>query len=146
MDNAENNTTMMRSLEGLFRQREIDFDAKERQVFCFPHTTNVCTGHVVTSLSSSPIDVEPHDDHIVSGRPQTYEQALARDPIAMARAAIRAIRVSGARREAFAAVINDGNKDGRFKDPITGNVVQLKPLQLLRDVPTRWDSVYYMIN
>lgn len=147
MDNADNNTTMMRSLEGLLHKRDIDtFYAKERQVFCFPHTTNVCTRHVVSSLSSSPLDLEPRDGHIASGGTQTYEQALARDPIAMARAAICVIRVSGACREAFTAVIRDGNNDGRFNDPLTGNTIQLKPLQLLRDVPTRWDSVYYMIH
>jgi hypothetical protein len=145
MDNAENNTTMMKSLEELFHQRDLEFDAKERQVFCFPHTTNICTGHVLSSLTSFGIDSEPRDDHVVSGR-QTYAQAVARDPIAMARAAIRAIRVSSARRDAFLAVIKDGNKDGRFKDPNTKNTIQLKPLQLLRDIPTRWDSVYYMIN
>ena len=89
MDNAENNTTMMKSLEGLLHKCDLNtFDAKERQVFCFPHTTNICTGHVVSSLSSSPIDREPHENHIVPGE-QTYEEALAHDPIAMARAAIR---------------------------------------------------------
>ena len=70
------------------------FDAKEHQVFCFPHTMNICTGHIMSSLSSSPIDREPHKNHVVPGE-QMYEQALARDPIAMARAAIRAIWVSG---------------------------------------------------
>ena len=95
MDNAKNNTTMMKSLEGLLHKRDLDtFDAKECQVFCFPHTTNICTGHVMSSLSSSPIDREPHENHVVPGE-QTYEQALARDPIAMARAAIWAIWVSG---------------------------------------------------
>ena len=137
MDNAKNNTKMMKSLEELLHKRDLDtFDAKERQVFCFPHMTNICTGHVISLLSSSPIDREPHEGHVVPGE-QMYEQALACDPIAMARAAIRAIRVSGARREAFAAVIRDGNKDGWFKNPDTGTIIKIHALQLLRDVPTR---------
>ena len=131
MDNAKNNTTMMKSLEGLLHKRNLDtFDAKERQVFCFPHMTNICTGHVVSSLSSSPNNREPNENHIVPGE-QMYQQALACDPIAMARAAIRAIWVSSARREAFAAVIRDGNIDGWFKNPDTGAVMTISPLQLL---------------
>ena len=109
MDNAENNTTMMKSLEGLQHKCDLDtFDAKEHQVLCFPHTTNICTGHVMSSLSSSPNDREPNENHIVP-REQMYQQALACDPIAMAQAAIQDIWVSGACREAFAAVIRDGN-------------------------------------
>ena len=136
---------MMRSLEELFHQRDLEFDTKEHQVFCLPHTTNICTGHIVSSLTSFPIDSEPCNDHTAAGT-QTYEQAIARDPITMARVAIHAIQGSGARRDAFAAVIKDGNKDGQFKDPITKNIIQLKPLQLLQDIPTQWDSVCFMIN
>ena len=142
MDNAENNTTTMKSLEGLLHKCDLNtFDAKEHQVFCFPHTMNICTGHVMSSLSSSPIDREPHENHIVP-REQTYEQALAHDPITMAWAAIQ---VSGAHRDAFTAVIRDGNMDGQFKNPDTGAIMMISPLQLLRDVPTRWDLGYYMI-
>ena len=94
MDNAENNTTMMKSLEGLLHKRNLDtFDTKEHQVFCFPHTTNICTGHVVSSLSSSPIDRELNEDHVVSIG-QMYKQALACDPIPMAQAVIQAIQVT----------------------------------------------------
>ena len=143
MDNAENNTTMMKSLKGLLHMCDLDaFDAKEHQIFCFPHTMNVCTGHIVLSLSLSPINREPHENHIVP-REQMYEQALACDPIAMARAAIR---VSGARRDAFTAVIRDGNMDRQFKNPDTGMIMRISPLKLLWDVPSRWDSVYYMIH
>ena len=135
----------MKNLEGLLHKCDLDtFDAKEHQIFCFPHTANICTGHIMSSLSSSPIDREPHENHIVP-REQMYEQAFACDPIAMAWAAIWAIRVSGAHRDAFTAVIRDGNMDGRFKDPDTGTIMRISPLQLLWDVPSRWDSVYYMI-
>lgn len=135
---------MMKELEKLFHKRDLPyFLAAERQVFCFPHTVNISTGHVVKALTSAPHEQEPAEDHVPASG-QTYAQAVARDPIAMARAAIRAIRSSGGRREAFANVIIDGNRDGRFI--VEGEVVQLKSLQLLRDVPTRWDSVFYMIR
>ena len=131
MDNTENNPMMMKSLKGLLHKHDLDtFDVKERQVFCFPHTTNICTGHVMLSLSSSPIDREPHKNHVVPGE-QMYEQALARDPMAMAQAAIQAIQVSGAHRDAFTAVIRDGNMDRWFKNPDTGMIMRISPLQLL---------------
>ena len=64
----------------------------------------------------------------------------------MVHVAICAIQVSGAHCEAFVAVIRDGNKDGHFKDPVAKNIIQLKLLQLLQDVPTQWALVYCMIN
>ena len=76
---------------------------------------------------------------------QTYEQALTCNPIAVACVAIHAIWVSGAHWEVFVAVIRDGNKDSHLKDPLTSNTIVLRLLQLLWDVPTQWDSVYYMI-
>lgn len=145
MDNAKNNTMMIKSLMGIFHSHDIPFDTKEQQVFCFPHTTNICTGHIISSLTSALHNQEPSDNHTHSGD-QTYEQALACNPIAVAHAAIHGIWVSGACQEAFVAVIRDGNKYGCFKDPLTGNTIILRLLQLLQDVPTQWDSVYYMIH
>ena len=131
MDNAENNTMMMKNLEGLLYKHDLNtFDAKEHQVFCFPHTTNICTGHVVLSLSLSPNNRELEESHIVPTQ-QMYQQALAHDPFAMAQAAIRAIWVSGAHREAFGAVIRDSNIDRSFKNPDTGAIMMISPLQLL---------------
>ena len=112
MNNTENNTTMMKSLKGLLYMCNLNtFDAKKCQIFCFPHTTNICTGHIVSSLSSSPIDREPNENHIIP-REQMYEQAIAHDPIAIACTAIQTIQLSSAHRDAFTAVIRDGNMDG----------------------------------
>jgi hypothetical protein len=49
-------------------------------------------------------------------------------------------------RDAFDDVITNGNSKGWFKAGQPLKVVQLKRLQLLRDVRTRWDSEYYMLN
>lgn len=70
---------------------------------------------------------------------ETFEMALARDPISLARSIIRSIRASGKRREMFDTLIKDGNEKGWY-----GCIVPL--LQLLQDVKTRWDSVFYMIQ
>jgi hypothetical protein len=68
---------------------------------------------------------------------QTFEEAAARDPVGLARTLVRALRASHSRRTAFEQSLKDGNEKGYFK---------LKVLELLRDVPTRWDSTYQMIK
>jgi hypothetical protein len=57
---------------------------------------------------------------------------------------VRAIRASGQRREHFLAVIRDGNTNLHFSVG-THTGVQVKENQLLCDVKTWWDLVYYMI-
>lgn len=78
---------------------------------------------------------------------QTYEQALVRNPLILIRKLVRGIRASGERRDAFRDSIRDGIKDRTFIDPENGMVVTSLPeVELLRDVPTRWDSTYQMIT
>jgi hypothetical protein len=40
----------------------------------------------------------------------------------------------------------NGNVKGWFKQGWPLKIVQLKQLQLLRDMRTRWDSVFHMLN
>jgi hypothetical protein len=127
VDNAANNTTMMESLERMLDERDIAFDAKDRRIMCYAHIVNLCSGRVLRAAG---------DDEGTSGS----------NPIGVARSAVRAIRVSGKRREAFGEVIRDGNSKGWFKSGDPPKAVLLKKLQLLRDVRTRWDSVYLMLN
>jgi hypothetical protein len=85
--------------------------------------------------------VDPH------GNPtsQTVEEAVKRDPIALGRVVVRSIRASGQRREHFLAVVREGNNRKHF---ILGTHVEIivPELQLLRDVKTRWDSIFFMIR
>ena len=55
LDNAENNTTMMRELESLLKSREksINFDEKNNRVRCFAHIINICSSHLVNAMSNS---------------------------------------------------------------------------------------------
>jgi hypothetical protein len=135
----------MCEIEKRLRARGIEFDALDRKVMCFPHVVNLSSGRVIEGLTKVleeyPEDWEP--PALISTK-QSYADAVARDPIALGRAVVRAIRASGSRREAFDDVIKTGNAKNWFKDG--GETIQVKPLQLLRDVSTRWDSVYYMIN
>ncbi len=70
---------------------------------------------------------------------------LKRDPIKRARRIVRIVRSSDQRKQGFKDVINNGNDSGWFKSD-DNEVLELPNLELLRDVKTRWDSVYRMIE
>jgi hypothetical protein len=152
MDNASVNGTIMREIAILFNECEIDFDATDRQVMCYEHVVNLSSGRVAEeATSTTAVDL----DEDWSGLPlpnspdqQSYDDAVARDPIALGRNVVRIIRASGTRRDAFNEVIENGNARGWFVvgQPPNQNTITVKPKQLLRDVRTRWDSIYYMLN
>src|SRR5882757_3151099 len=117
---------------------------------CFPHVINICCDHVISKItnaslidSATPVvNLSPRSDP----ERQTFEDACKRDPIALGRDVVRALRASGQRRELLDTIIDNGNKDGFFFVGASTSPVQVQHLQLLRDVKTRWDSVYYMIR
>lgn len=143
MDNASNNTTMMQELEVLLEARDIPFDAADRRIMCFAHVVDLSSGRVVRALAdrakAKNNDMDSDSDSDSDSPP------MATDPIAHARKVVRAIRGSGMRRDAFEEVIVNGNSKGWFKNA-EGLAVKIRFLQLLRDVLTRWDSVYHMLN
>ena len=106
---------------------------------------NLNSGHVIEGLTKvledDPKDWEPPT--FISTK-QSYTDTVARDPIALGHTVIQAIWASGSQWEAFNDVIKTGNAKNWFKDG--SKIIQVKPLQLLWDVSTRWDSVYHMIN
>lgn len=152
MDNASSNTTMMQELERKCKERDIDFDAADRQVMCYEHVVNLSSSRVIEEATSvAAVDL----DEDWSGPPppnspdqQSYDDAIARDPIVLGRNVVRIIRASGTRHDAFNKVIENGNARGWFVvgQPPNQITIMVKPKQLLRDVRTRWDSVYYMLN
>jgi len=126
VDNAANNITMMRALEEKLLECDIPFDATDRRIMCYAHVVNLCSGRVLRA----------------AGGDGTSEST----PIGLARGAVRAMRISGKRWEAFDDVVRDGNKKDWFKSGQPPKAVKLKELQLLRDVRTHWDSVFLMLN
>jgi hypothetical protein len=148
MDNAAANLTMMQELERRLKERDIDFDATDRQIMCYGHVVNLSSGRVVEGVTNL---AAADRDEDFSGAPppelpdqQTYEDAIARDPVALGRNVVRAIRASGKLRDAFDELIVKGNSGKWFV--VNNEPLQLRTVQLLRDVRTRWDSVYYMLN
>jgi hypothetical protein len=128
LDNAANNKTMMAALERMLDKQDIDFKATDCQVMCFAHIINLCSGRVLRAAGD------------VDG------EASELNALGLARGAIRVIRVSGKRRDAFTDVVRHGNAKGWFKSGTPPKIVLVKELELLRDVRSRWDSVYFMVN
>ena len=129
---------MMRFLATMLRGRDIAFDAVDRQIMCFAHIIDLCSKQVTRNVSKT-VD----DDDDVSFQ---SDDEIESDPIARGRDVVRVIQGSGTRREAFDEVIMNGNEKEWFKEGKPPTVVKIKPLQLLRDVRTRWDSIYVMLK
>jgi len=145
LDNAANNGTFMEELECLLHQRDIDFDHMDRRIMCFPHVINICCQHILIKFTNvNLINIAGVMALPSSTSEQSFEEAVSSDPIARGRNVVRVLRSSGQRRDKFDEVVVDGNAKGWFV--VGDKVVMLPNLQLLRDVRTRWDSVYFMIR
>lgn len=149
LDNASNNDTAMHHLAKLLQDRDIPFDPVDRRIRCFPHVINICVKHVIDDYARGNYDdVAESWVDLESGKTTTkadYLEALRHDPVALGRSIVRVIRASGLRRRAFRESIKQANVEQWFKDP-SGAVIIMPVVELLRDVDTRWDSVYFMIN
>jgi hypothetical protein len=87
-----------------------------------------------------------------NSKQREWAETIKRDPLRRARRVIRILRSSDDHRLGLSKLIEDGNKSGLFTtiDPHTKGdrrvPAQVPNLQLLRDVKTRWDSVYLMLR
>ena len=110
---------------------------------------NICCQHITGEFTD--VALGELDAHFEASAPhthvdvQTFEAAVKRDPIALGRVVVRTIRASGQRRAHFKGVIRDGNARKHF---FIGDRVEIvvPELELLRDVRTRWDSIFFMIS
>lgn len=140
----------MRELSILLAERGIDFDPVEHRIMCFPHILNLCSGQIAAeymdadfvSIGEAWVDVL-HPSVVIDK--DAYREALQQDPIALGRAVVRVLRASSLRRQAFDNTITTGNQMKLFTDE-EGNPTNLPVLELVRDVKSRWDSIYLMIN
>jgi hypothetical protein len=130
---------MMWSLEMMLKDRDIAFDAVECQVMCFAHIIDLSSGQVTCSAGNM---VDSDGDNSSS----SDNESAASDPIARGCSIVRVIRGSGMRQDTFDEVVKNGNERGWFKSGRPPVAVKIKSLQLLRDVRTRWDSIYLMLN
>jgi len=128
----------MEELKTMLTKRDIAFDAEDRRIMCFAHVVDLCSRRVIRTASDG---VEPGNDGSSSD-----SDAAVSNPIALACTVVQVIRGSGSRRDAFDDVIVRGNAKGWFKQGKPSWIVQVKLLQLLQDVRTRWDSVHHMLK
>ena len=152
----------------------INFDHLNHRVRCYAHIINICCSHIISSLTSksnfpdheytsddsgdesddNDLDLNlNHDfdqlelDDIL--RDREWSEGIKRDPLRCARRIIRLLRSSDQRREGLRKFIQDGNQRRWFTMKENDGkrvVVQVPELQPLRDVKTRWDSVYLMLR
>jgi hypothetical protein len=150
LNNASVNNTFLEEYETLVQAtRELTFNHENNHIMCFPHVINVCSTHVIEGFTNIDL-VDKEFDALLPPRDpdcQSYDDAVTRDPIALCHCIIRAVRASGQRLDLFASIIRDGNEKGWFISPTNSRqIVKVPQLQLLRDVKTHWDSIYFMIH
>lgn len=71
-----------------------------------------------------------------------YLEALAKDPVTLGHDIIHIIHLSGQHRKGFHDTIINGNANQWY----TSHPTQVSVIELLRNVRTCWDSIYFMIN
>jgi hypothetical protein len=181
----------MKELQSLLNKREtsvmVNFEHLKNRVRCYAHIINICSSHVISSMTSvskrylsklkvpiesSPMirddsedesdfdEVDPEYDVDELDLADCYDgcddsnfegwvAGIKRDPLGRARRIIRLLCSSDLRREGFCKFIQDGNEQKWFSEKTKSgkhHSVQVPELQLLRDVKTRWDSVYMMLK
>ncbi|KAJ8456137.1 hypothetical protein ONZ45_g18814 [Pleurotus djamor] len=121
-------------------------DGLLRMTMCFPHVINIAvkTGlKYMTSISDEDPEVSRADIEELfpesTPTPSDYQRALKTDLIGRVRKLVNAIRASGQRRQGLKEVIDAGNLSHAFSE-------EIKALNLIRDVDTRWSAIYLMIE
>jgi hypothetical protein len=140
----------MQELATLLQAREIDFNPLDHRIMCFPHVINICCQHVIADFTN--IELAKAAEEFVAALPpglpdrQTFEEAVKWDPVALGCNIVHVLRKSGQRRDLFDDIVQDGHEKGWFQVGNPPRGIRLPLVQLLRDVATRWDSVYYMVR
>jgi len=163
----------MEKLESLLKEREIvaKFDHLNHRVRCYAHIINICSSHIINSTTSASGQFDDYDgetdgdfgydrdiedwepallyDDRADSSIKTWFGGLRRDPLKRACRLIRFFRSSDQRRTDFLKFIVEGNqkewfyrinKDGKRE------LANVPAKEFLRDVKTRWDSVYKMLQ
>ncbi len=183
----------MQELQSLLAKREtavgLDFDHLKHRVQCYAHIINICSSHIISSMTSvsewylSDLKVPADTDHMfcaeddddlgdsdidsdadediaelqLDGCYDAHSDAdlkewfagIKHDPLRHAHRVIRLLCSLDLRKQNFHEFIQSGNERKWFTkldDNGKHVTVQICELQLLRDVKTRWDSVYMMLK
>lgn len=132
----------MVELSRLLLECGIEFDPVDCKIPCFPHIINICVQHIIASYHSVDFSTAPAQWLACNAviKKESYSEALTFQPVKQGKHLVRVIRASGQRRETFQNTILIGNQGNLFPG---GNLLVV---ELLCDEPTRWDSMYVMLN
>ena len=148
MDNVSNNKTCMKKLKSLLCTHDVEFDALDCLVMCFPHIIHICMTHVLksstdadlTAVANAWIRAFPNEE-----AREAYAEAVRSDPMEKCCNLIQNIHASGFHCDEFMDTIRTGNVKNWFKSD-DGEPVQVPELELLCDSKMCWDSCCLMIN
>lgn len=92
LDNASNNDTLLTSLERTFKSMNIPFSHIKNRIRCFPHIVNLACQAVLTSITNTEFAKDDPNipEYVPAGPPpESFLDALERDPVATVRALVR---------------------------------------------------------
>ncbi|CDO78277.1 hypothetical protein BN946_scf184660.g4 [Trametes cinnabarina] len=147
LDNASSNDTLMAELERLLGRAGIPFDRNGNRIRCFPHVINIAVQHILQEIKTNPLAplLDLSDAEVPHARREEVTEALEADPVGKVRSLVSFCRQSDQRRVDFRRTIEEGKKDGLWRNA-AGETITLPVLQLLRDCETRWSSTFLMIQ
>jgi len=173
---------------------KISFNHVDRRIHCYAHIINICTSHVITSVTSTsksylanlkiPVNLDNaacSDSNNVSDNSsdagsdddanhpcninqiqlansfksqgdsslKEWFKGIQHDPLKHAQRLVSFLCALDQCKEGLCDKINEGNKSNLFigKDETGKHIVFPVPqLELLKDVKTRWDLVYMMLE
>ncbi|KAG2030130.1 ribonuclease H-like domain-containing protein [Suillus americanus] len=137
----------MKELSHLLEERNIEYDPIKNRIPCFPHMINICVKHIVDDYTTADFS-SMEKTWNVCGQiidKNEYVGAIIGKALERARTLVRTIRASNQRHSNFRDTIVIGNENNWFQGD-KGEPIKLPEVELLLDEPTRWDSVYVMLN
>ena len=102
----------------------IPFDAEDHQIMCYGHIVNLSSGWVIDGLTGAAKNLQNwNGPALLDAGSQSYEEAFAYNPVALACTVVWAIQGSGLYRNVFDEAVVNSNMKGWFKEG--GNIVKL---------------------
>ncbi|CAB5213516.1 unnamed protein product [Rhizophagus irregularis] len=126
-DNAANNNTFLKEFEKTCIKNHIEFHHKRNHVRCIAHVMNLAVQEILKYIKAG----EPQDEDIILDDILNNTNLFTNKIIPKLRKLIVKIRASPQRRERFFRQCNSQN---------------IKELNLILDVKTRWNSTYLMLK
>ncbi|KAG9309365.1 hypothetical protein JVU11DRAFT_10602 [Chiua virens] len=132
IDNATNNIVAMHELARLLEACDIEFNALNRCIPCFPHIINICVTHAIKAYTTTNFTAVTTTwvgtlDNIVEKA--EYLNALATAPVSLGCNIVHIICASSQCHKGFRDIIINGNANQWY----TGDITQVPLIELLHN-------------